>query len=683
MPAGYRLPEVTNSAETAPPAYLVIQEGSRWTDVFSLVPGRRTTIGRSSGSHIVIRHERCSRQHAELFAEDGDWVVRDNASRNGTRIDAQPIHGDQVIRPGQTLEIAGCQMVFVHDIADAFEHEAPTAAGNVSEASGTLDEQQTVEGIDAGQITHRKGKTQFLDQRFRKAKANEKAGAAQNLFHFAFELSRCESIDAAAESALDTLILHTGVATGAVMRLAESAKSDSSDPNDLVLIATRQRLHRSYHRVPDFVAETVLRDGEAVLARNIADNAALASPDSRGEISTTSTVCAPIRVENRSIGLIHLYSSDDEPSLEPEHLEFALAVAENLGLAFQNLMRQAQLATRLDRSRQKVDQLRQQLGKESKIVGDSPEIRAINEAIRRAAPTSATVLIRGESGVGKELVAQSLHDQSSRSEGPFLCLNCAALSPSLLESELFGHEKGAFTGATERKLGKFEAADGGTLMLDEIGEMSPEIQAKFLRVLEGHAFERVGGNRSIRADVRVVSATNRDLEAEVREGRFRADLYFRLHVLEIVIPPLRQRGRDILRLAKHFLKLYCQQMGRKIDGFTVAAEKRLMKYPWPGNIRELKNAIERAVVLTNKSSIDADDLVLSNVHVAGNSDIAPEAGGDFEELSLLDIERNHILQTLRATGGNKSKAASILGIERSTLDRKLKRFELGPRDWIE
>ncbi|WP_417730794.1 sigma 54-interacting transcriptional regulator [Rosistilla oblonga] len=647
------------------------------------MPGRRTTIGRSSGSHIVIRHERCSRQHAELFAEDGDWVVRDNASRNGTRIDAQPIHGDQVIRPGQTLEIAGCQMVFVHDIADAFEHEAPTAAGNVSEASGTLDEQQTVEGIDAGQITHRKGKTQFLDQRFRKAKANEKAGAAQNLFHFAFELSRCESIDAAAESALDTLILHTGVATGAVMRLAESAKSDSSDPNDLVLIATRQRLHRSYHRVPDFVAETVLRDGEAVLARNIADNAALASPDSRGEISTTSTVCAPIRVENRSIGLIHLYSSDDEPSLEPEHLEFALAVAENLGLAFQNLMRQAQLATRLDRSRQKVDQLRQQLGKESKIVGDSPEIRAINEAIRRAAPTSATVLIRGESGVGKELVAQSLHDQSSRSEGPFLCLNCAALSPSLLESELFGHEKGAFTGATERKLGKFEAADGGTLMLDEIGEMSPEIQAKFLRVLEGHAFERVGGNRSIRADVRVVSATNRDLEAEVREGRFRADLYFRLHVLEIVIPPLRQRGRDILRLAKHFLKLYCQQMGRKIDGFTVAAEKRLMKYPWPGNIRELKNAIERAVVLTNKSSIDADDLVLSNVHVAGNSDIAPEAGGDFEELSLLDIERNHILQTLRATGGNKSKAASILGIERSTLDRKLKRFELGPRDWIE
>ncbi len=683
MPAGYRLPEVTNSAETAPPAYLVIQEGSRWTDVFSLVPGRRTTIGRSSGSHIVIRHERCSRQHAELFAEDGDWVVRDNASRNGTRIDAQPIHGDQVIRPGQTLEIAGCQMVFVHDIADAFEHEAPTAAGNASEASGTLDEQQTVEGIDAGQITHRKGKTQFLDQRFRKAKANENAGAAQNLFHFAFELSRCESIDAAAESALDTLILHTGVATGAVMRLAESAKSDSSDPNDLVLIATRQRLHRSYHRVPDFVAETVLRDGEAVLARNIADNAALASPDSRGEISTTSTVCAPIRVENRSIGLIHLYSSDDEPSLEPEHLEFALAVAENLGLAFQNLMRQAQLATRLDRSRQKVDQLRQQLGKESKIVGDSPEIRAISEAIRRAAPTSATVLIRGESGVGKELVAQSLHDQSSRSEGPFLCLNCAALSPSLLESELFGHEKGAFTGATERKLGKFEAADGGTLMLDEIGEMSPEIQAKFLRVLEGHAFERVGGNRSIRADVRVVSATNRDLEAEVREGRFRADLYFRLHVLEIVIPPLRQRGRDILRLAKHFLKLYCQQMGRKIDGFTVAAEKRLMKYPWPGNIRELKNAIERAVVLTNKSSIDADDLVLSNVHVAGNSDIAPEAGGDFEELSLLDIERNHILQTLRATGGNKSKAASILGIERSTLDRKLKRFELGPRDWIE
>ncbi|QDV68883.1 Transcriptional regulatory protein ZraR [Rosistilla carotiformis] len=661
----------------------MVREGSRWTDVFSLTPGRRTTIGRSSGSHIVIRHERCSRQHAELFAEQGDWIVRDNASRNGTRIDAQPVHGDQVLQPGQTLEIAGCQMVFVHEIADAFEHESPTAGGSASEGSGLLEEQQTVEGIDAGEITHRQRKSPFLEQRLRKPKPNQNAGAAQKLFQFAFDLSRCESIDAAAESALDTLIQHTGVATGAVMRLAESAKQISDNPNDLVLIATRQRLHRSYHRVPDFVAQTVLRDGEAVLARNIADDAALASPDSRGEISTTSTLCAPIRVENRSIGLIHLYSSDDEPSLEPEHLEFALAVAENLGLAFQNLMRQAKLATRLDRSRQKVDELRHQLGQESKIVGDSPEIRAIGEAIRRAAPTSATVLIRGESGVGKELVAQSLHDQSNRSEGPFLCLNCAALSPALLESELFGHEKGAFTGATERKLGKFEAADGGTLMLDEIGEMSPEIQAKFLRVLEGHPFERVGGNRSIRADVRVVSATNRDLEAEVRAGRFRADLYFRLHVLEIVIPPLRQRGRDILRLANYFLKRFCQQMGRKIEGFTVAAEKRLMKYPWPGNIRELKNVIERAVVLSNKSSIDAEDLVLSNVHSAGNPTMAPGDPRAFEELSLLDIERNHILQTLRATEGNKSKAASILGIERSTLDRKLKRFELTPRDWID
>ncbi|QDS88820.1 Transcriptional regulatory protein ZraR [Rosistilla ulvae] len=651
--------------------------------MFSLVPGRRTTIGRSSGSHIVIRHERCSRQHAELFAEQGDWIVRDNASRNGTRIEAQPVHGDQIIRAGQTLEIAGCQMVFVHDIADAFECESPTVGGGTPEGSGVLEEQQTVEGIDAGEITHRQRKSPFLEQRLRKTKASESAGAAQKLFQFAFELSRCETIDAAAESALDTLIRHTGVATGAVMRLSDAAKPESNDPNDLVLIATRQRLHRSYHRVPDFVAETVLRDGEAVLARNIRDDAALASPDSRGEISTTSTVCAPIRIEKQSIGLLHLYSSDDEPSLEPEHLEFALAVAENLGLAFQNLLRQAKLATRLDRSRQKVDQLREQLEKQTKIVGDSPEIRAISEAIRRAAPTSATVLIRGESGVGKELVAQSLHDQSTRSEGPFLCLNCAALSPSLLESELFGHEKGAFTGATDRKLGKFEAADGGTLMLDEIGEMSPEIQAKFLRVLEGHAFERVGGNRSIRADVRVVSATNRDLELEVREGRFRADLYFRLHVLEIVIPPLRQRGRDILRLANHFLKLYCRQMGRKIEGFTAAAEKRLMKYPWPGNIRELKNVIERAVVLTTKTSIDADDLVLSNVHVAGSStDVGNDEVG-FEEQSLLDVERHHILQTLRATAGNKSKAASILGIERSTLDRKLKRYDLGPRDWIE
>jgi Nif-specific regulatory protein len=240
-----------------------------------------------------------------------------------------------------------------------------------------------------------------------------------------------------------------------------------------------------------------------------------------------------------------------------------------------------------------------------------------------------------------------------------------------LESELFGHEKGAFTGATERKRGKFELADQGTLMLDEIGEMDAEIQAKFLRVLEGHPFERVGGHDAIRVNVRVVAATNRDLQQMVREGKFRQDLYYRLHVVEILVPPLRQRGNDCLLLAQHFLDQLNREMGRKIEVFSEAAKQRLLAYSWPGNIRELKNVIERAVVLNTKNRIEESDLALSPAMEAGPAPAIPEWPA---EMTLAELEQQHIERVLRFTDGNKSRAASILGIERSTLDRKLKRF---------
>ncbi|VAW00156.1 Response regulator of zinc sigma-54-dependent two-component system, partial [hydrothermal vent metagenome] len=245
------------------------------------------------------------------------------------------------------------------------------------------------------------------------------------------------------------------------------------------------------------------------------------------------------------------------------------------------------------------------------------------------------------------------------------------LSQTLLESELFGHERGAFTGATERKRGKFELADGGTLMLDEIGEMSAEVQAKFLRILEGHPFERVGGHDAVRTDVRVVAATNRDLQVMIAEGKFRQDLYYRLHVVEIVVPPLRDRGTDCLLLADFFLQRFNAEMGRKIEGFSDAAKKRLLSHRWPGNIRELKNVIERAVVLNTKTEIVESDLMLpSSASGAGPTTIATE----HDAVSLAQLERKHIERVLRQTEGNKSRAASILGIERSTLDRKLKKY---------
>ncbi|RMF91010.1 MAG: sigma-54-dependent Fis family transcriptional regulator, partial [Planctomycetota bacterium] len=332
-----------------------------------------------------------------------------------------------------------------------------------------------------------------------------------------------------------------------------------------------------------------------------------------------------------------------------------------------------ELAQNLTQVRTENYQLRERLGIQSEIVGRSEAIVKINEEIARAAASKATVLIRGESGVGKELVARAVHYSSPRRDHTFVCLNCAALSEELLASELFGHEKGAFTGAYERKIGKFELAHQGTIMLDEIGEMSPGIQAKFLRVLEGHPFERLGGSKAIKVDVRVIAATNRDLEKEVAEGRFRRDLFFRLRVLEIVVPPLRKRVDDIPVLAYYFLNKFREETGRKIKGFTQRAMDRLVSYRWPGNVRELKNVIERAVVLCRGDAIDQEDLLLSSLNTAGDTaDAMIESA--YRPCSLAELEKAHIAATLKHTDWNKSRSAMILGIERSTLDRKIRRY---------
>ena len=314
---------------------------------------------------------------------------------------------------------------------------------------------------------------------------------------------------------------------------------------------------------------------------------------------------------------------------------------------------------------------------ETELVGDSESIRRLRERILRIAPTGATVLIRGESGVGKELVARAIHQHSNRTDGPFVTMNCAALSESLLESELFGHEKGSFTGATGRKIGKFEQAHSGTIFLDEVGEMSPAIQAKFLRVLEGHPYERVGGGSEVRVDVRVVAATNRDLEESVDSGRFRKDLYFRLQVMELIVEPLRDRRTDIAILAKHFMQRFSKKCGRSVSSIMPAAMTTLVNYAWPGNVRELQNTIERAVILCSGDSIGPNDIQLSAL--GKNDSPTPLPSGSvqgFRPVSIDIIEQEHILATLEWTKWNKSQAAHILEIERSTLDRKLKKYEV-------
>jgi DNA-binding NtrC family response regulator/pSer/pThr/pTyr-binding forkhead associated (FHA) protein len=312
--------------------------------------------------------------------------------------------------------------------------------------------------------------------------------------------------------------------------------------------------------------------------------------------------------------------------------------------------------------------------REDVLIGESHALQAVRKQIENVSATDSTVLIRGESGVGKELVALSIHLASRRRRGPFVCVNCAALSESLLESELFGHERGAFIGATEARRGKFEQAHRGTILLDEVGEMGPSMQARFLRVLEGFPFERVGGQFPIQADVRVIATTNLDLEAAVQEGRFRKDLYYRLNVLPIEVPPLRVRRADIPVLARHFLARSAEQTGQIPLQFTPNAIEKLKAYDWPGNVRELKNILERCLISVRGDAIDSGDLDLDGPGAA------PVDESRYEGLSIESVEMQHIVRTLKQTRWNKSRAAAILGIERSTLDRKLKRHDINRPD---
>ena len=665
-------------------AYLVIREGSKWSDVFRLVPGQSVTIGRAPTNQIVIKDERCSRNHAELFLTDDEWTLRDLDSRNGTLIGDQPVKGDQILQPGDVVRIGRCQLVFVHSLSQAFSEsslvlrrtqrdQSERATALQSEADSP--ESDVLSALEPTTIMHRRGQTRFLESTDEESGVSRIGAAAANLCRLAFQLAKTPDVVKMAELALAGLLEEVHVDAGAVLLLPRDFLETPS-ATDLQVVASRTSTPRRYQRVPNFLANTVMREGEAVLARNVLGDSSVGSRDSKGEISANSVICAPIRRGRRVLGLIHLYCTEIDAVPDAEDLEFTLAVADTVAVALVNLDRQQELAEHLTQIRNENLELRERLGVESEIVGRSPVIHQITEEIARAAASRATLLIRGESGVGKELVARAVHFSSPRRKGPFVCLNCAALSEDLLASELFGHERGAFTGATERKIGKFEAADGGTLMLDEIGEMSLSIQAKFLRVLEGHPFERVGGSKPVTVDVRVIAATNRDLEKDVAEGRFRRDLFFRLRVLEMLVPALRKRPEDIVYLANHFLEKFRSETGRKIQGFTPAAMSQLVAYRWPGNVRELKNVVERAVVLCRGEMIDQQDLLLSKLSTAGDTTENPPPSNDFQPCSLEEVERQHILAMLNHTGWNKSRASILLGIERSTLDRKIRRYGL-------
>jgi two-component system response regulator HydG len=315
---------------------------------------------------------------------------------------------------------------------------------------------------------------------------------------------------------------------------------------------------------------------------------------------------------------------------------------------------------------QRLDDLLQQ----GAVVGASPAFRRMMTLVEQVAASSATVLVQGESGTGKELVARAIHQRSARRPGPFVAVNCAALPETLLESELFGYEKGAFTGAAGRKEGRFELADGGTLFLDEVADLSPVTQPKILRVLQEGEFERLGGTKTLRVDVRIVAATNQDLVQMVRDKRFREDLFYRLNVITITVPPLRERREDIRVLAQHFLRVYAAKNNRTLEGFTDDAVRRLEAYAWPGNVRELENVIERGVVLARGSLMDVADLP---EEIAGATPLPEGVLTVRIGTPLAEVEQRLLEETLRVTKGNKTLTAKLLGIDPRTVSRKLER----------
>jgi Nif-specific regulatory protein len=640
-------------------AFLVVRRHDGFGDVFPLAPGQRYTLGRATTNRIVLKDDLCSREHAEVYYADGRWRLRDLGSLNGTRLNGEQVDSEWELAPGDEVHLGRTNLLFVEEMGQL--PDMPAAKG-------------TEDGVS---IKKRLGQTRFLTPI---PSAPSDATTAELppepvtvprhslsrdlalLYRLALDMGSANSYPDLVRIVLDGLLEAIPAEVGAILTMKEG--------RNLEVTAHRHRdpSIRTYTPVSEFVTNEVLASREAILAEDVARDRYLRNRESLAHLGATSLICAPVTFGDKVLGLIHLYCTDPHKAMTAEDLEFTVAVAKHLGAATHQMNRQDSL-TAENRS------LRDQLRVESELVGTSPPMKAIENQIGRVAGTNATVLIRGESGAGKELVARAIHYSSPRKDGPFVCLNCAALTETLLESELFGHEKGSFTGATEKKIGKFEAAHQGTIFLDEIGEMNPGTQAKLLRVLEGHPFERVGGHTPIRVDVRVVSATNQPLEQAIQNGAFRRDLFFRLQVVEIRVPPLRERLSDVAILADHFLKRFIRETGRKIRGFTPAALKKMEDYHWPGNVRELRNVVERAVALSSGPLLDAPDIWLSSLEAGGPVPAAP-AVPTYQAVSLEEIEKDHIRRTLEHTEWNKSQAAAILKIERSTLDRKIKLFDL-------
>ena len=594
-------------------------------------------IGRESGATLCLPEGSVSRRHSQIERDGDEFIVTDLDSLNGTFVNDVPVKR-RTLEHGDRIRIGNSHFLFLR-------HE-----GDVASGSGNIQfhDSQSPSGSTV--------QFRFNDALYLMARdlaALIKVSTTINAIRGLLELQK---------KMLELMFEVVPANRGAIL-LADTSEKEEQEEFSSVFALDRVKGPDETIKVSRTVARQVLRDGTALLIEDRQKTARL--EQSLADAQTSSVLCVPFIMAGRSLGVLYLDTNEPDVHFDSDHLQLASTIAAIAAVAIEN-------ARHIEWLESENKRLIADAGIEHSMVGESPRMRQVYQLIAKVAPTDSSVLISGESGTGKELAARAIHQNSKRSGKPFIAVNCAALTETLLESELFGHEKGAFTGALAQRKGRLEIADGGTLFLDEIGELSAPLQVKLLRVLQEREFERVGGSRTIKVDIRLLTATNRNLEDLITQGLFRQDLFYRLNVLQLEMPPLRQRQEDIPLLAKYFAVRYGEKCNRKITSISSEAQKRLLSYDWPGNVRELENAIERAVVLGTTDLILLEDLPEAILETETRTMPAPTK---YHE-AVAETKKQIILQAMDQTKGNYTDAARLLGVHPNYLHRLIRNLNL-------
>ncbi len=594
-------------------------------------------IGRETSATLCIADASVSRRHSQIDKEESQFVIQDLDSLNGTFINDVPVKR-RPLHHGDRVRIGDSQFLFLM-------HE-----GEVSSKSSEVQfhDEQVVSGSTL--------QVRFNDALYLMARD------LSALMKVSTTINAIRGVEELQQTLLELLFEVVPAQRGAVLLTDGSAESQEPEFTSVFGLDRRRGPDESI-RVSRTITRGVLKQAESVLINN-AEAKGLEAP-SLIEDRPVSILCVPLIMLDRTLGVIYLDTKEPDTVFDKDHLQLVSAIAAITAVAIENARHIEWLVSENQR-------LIADFNIEHNMVGESGPIRGVLQFISKVAAKEATVLITGESGTGKELAARAIHQNSQRAQKPFMAVNCAALAESLLESELFGHEKGSFTGALMQKKGRLEIADGGTVFLDEIGELSPALQVKLLRVLQEREFERVGGTRTIKVDIRLVTATNKNLEEAVNDGSFRQDLYYRLNVVSLEMPPLRERQDDIPLLANYFAAKYGEKCNRRITGISTEAQSRLANYDWPGNVRELENAIERAVVLGTTEHILLEDLPDSVLE----SETRATAPATRYHDAVAQTKKQIIVNAMQQAKGTFTEAAKILGVHPNYLHRLIRNLNL-------